>query len=56
MKLTIVDEADNVIGAKDKGELVPSDIYRVARLVIVNSQGQVLLASVLSSRKKLMRK
>jgi isopentenyl-diphosphate Delta-isomerase len=44
MKLVIVDEDDNVIGAKDRNELMPDDIYRVARLVIINSEGELLLA------------
>lgn len=44
MKLVIVDEADRFIGAKDRRELKPTDIYRVARLLIINTRGQLLLA------------
>ncbi|HEX4662379.1 MAG TPA: NUDIX domain-containing protein [Candidatus Saccharimonadales bacterium] len=44
MKLVIVDEQDTVIGGKDKDEITPQDIYRVARLLIINSKGQLLLA------------
>jgi isopentenyl-diphosphate Delta-isomerase len=52
MKLVIVDEADNVIGAKEKGQLKSTDIYRVARLVIINSKGQLLLAQRALSKQK----
>ena len=44
MRLVIVDDTDKVIGAKDRRELEPNDIYRVARLVILNTNGQLLLA------------
>jgi isopentenyldiphosphate isomerase len=42
--LAIVDNDDNVIGAKDKDTLTPDNIYRVARLFIVNSKHELLLA------------
>jgi isopentenyl-diphosphate Delta-isomerase len=41
---TIVDENDNVIGAKIRKDITLSDIYRVAGLWLRNDQGQVLLA------------
>jgi len=43
-KITIVDENDNVIGAKDRNSLENGDIYRVSALWIINSQGETLLA------------
>lgn len=42
--ITIVDENDNVIDAKERNELLLSDIYRVSALWIFNSNGDVLLA------------
>ena len=44
MKITIVDQDDNVIGAKSRDELLVTDIYRVTSLWIENSKGEVLLA------------
>lgn len=52
MKLVVVDESDNVIGAKDRDEITSDDIYRVARLVILNSKGQLLLAQRALVKKK----
>jgi len=42
--LTIVDNDDNAIGDKHKDQLSPDDIYRVARLLIINSKHELLLA------------
>lgn len=42
--LVIVDEDDNVIGSKRKNQLSSNDIYRVARLIIINSKNELLLA------------
>lgn len=42
--LAIVDENDNVIGSKRKDQLSSDDIYRVARLLIINSKNELLLA------------
>ena len=42
--LTIVGNNDNVIGSKAKDQLFPADIYRVARLLIINSKNELLLA------------
>jgi isopentenyl-diphosphate delta-isomerase len=42
--LAIVDENDEVIGSKYKDQLSPEDIYRVARLLIINSKNELLLA------------
>ncbi len=42
--LTLVDNDDNIIGRKDKNQLSSDDIYRVARLLIINSKGELLLA------------
>lgn len=52
MKLVIVDENDKEIGSKNREELLPTDIYRVARLLIVNSERQLLMAQRALSKKK----
>ncbi len=43
-KFVIVNEQDNVIGAKEKEAITAQDIYRVSALWITNSQGDILLA------------
>ena len=44
-KILIVNEQDEVIGAKERGTLIDDvDIYRVAALWIQNSKGDMLLA------------
>lgn len=43
-KRIIVDESDNQIGAKEKFEITPNDIYRVSSLWLENSKGEVLLS------------
>ncbi|HUS26543.1 MAG TPA: NUDIX domain-containing protein [Nevskiaceae bacterium] len=50
--LTVVNENDQVIGKKAGAELLPTDIYRVARLLIVNSKGQLLLAQRARTKQK----
>jgi len=52
MKLVIVDKSDNVIGAKYPDKMMPDDIYRVARLVILNLNGQLLLAQRAFAKEK----
>jgi isopentenyldiphosphate isomerase len=52
MKLPVVDENDKTIGHKEKDELSPTDIYRVSRLVILNSKGQILMAQRALTKKK----
>lgn len=42
--IVIVDEDDNPIGAKERSELEPSDIYRAASLWIFNPEGEILIA------------
>ena len=42
--IAIVDENDNVIGAKERTAREPHDIYRVAALWLTNSRGEVLMA------------
>jgi isopentenyldiphosphate isomerase len=42
--LAIVNENDEVIGSKHKKQLSSTDIYRVARLLIINSKNELLLA------------
>ncbi len=44
MRITIVDQNDSIIGAKDKDFRQPNDIYRVSALWLTNSRGEVLLA------------
>ena len=43
-KIIIVNENDEMIGLKERAELLPEDIYRVATLWITNSKGNILLA------------
>ncbi len=48
--IQIVDEQDNVIGAKERDQLLPTDIYRVASLWVRNSRGEVLLLKRAASK------
>lgn len=43
-KVTIVDESDQVIGAKLRSEMTTTDIYRVSALWLEDSSGRILLA------------
>jgi isopentenyl-diphosphate delta-isomerase len=43
-KIIIVNENDEIIGAKERESLVSDDIYRVSALWITNSKGDILLA------------
>jgi len=43
-RIVIVNENDEIIGHKERGTLVQSDIYRVSALWVKNSQGDILLA------------
>lgn len=52
MKLVITDETDTPIGIKERDALTETDIYRVARLLIINSKGQLLLAQRALTKKK----
>ncbi len=47
----IVDESDEIIGHKNRSEIVSSDIYRATGLWIENSAGEVLLAQRALSKK-----
>ena len=42
--ITVVDENDQVIGAKPRGTTTYNDIYQVSALWLTNSEGNVLLA------------
>lgn len=42
-KIPIVDENDNVIGYKNREEILPTDIYRVTALWVTNDKGEVLI-------------
>lgn len=44
MKITIVNQLDEVIGTKESAKLTPKDIYRVSALWLTNPQGKILLA------------
>ena len=44
MRIPIVDEYDTVITIKDRSEVIPTDIYRVAALWLRNVRGEILLA------------
>ena len=44
MKITIVNKHDEIVGAKNRGELSDGDIYRVSGLIVKNSKGEMLLA------------
>jgi isopentenyldiphosphate isomerase len=43
-KIIIVDKNDRPIGAKERTELAPEDIYRVSALWLTNSEGKILMA------------
>lgn len=43
MPRPIVNEEDEIIGYKEKSEMLPTDIYRVCGLTVVNTSKQVLL-------------
>ena len=47
----IVDENDNLIGAKPRKDVLESDIFRVAGLVLVNKKGEILLAKRAATKK-----
>lgn len=42
--IPVVNEQDEIIGYKRRGDITPNDIYRVTGLWITNSKGEVLLA------------
>ena len=50
-KFTIVDENDNIIAQKERANIKPEDIYRVAALWVTNSKGDILLAQRALSKK-----
>jgi 8-oxo-dGTP pyrophosphatase MutT (NUDIX family) len=43
MIIPVVDDNDNIIGYKERSELLPTDIYRVCGLTIINDSEQILL-------------
>lgn len=51
MMITIVDRNDNEIGAKVRGSLLPTDIYRVANLWITNDHKQILISKRSQTKK-----
>lgn len=51
MQIIIVDEKDNIIGYKERNELVSTDIYRVTGLWLTNSEGKILLAKRAANKK-----
>lgn len=44
MKIIIVNDQDEVIGAKERSEAAPTDITRISAIYIYNSKNEVLLA------------
>ncbi len=50
-RIVMVDNADNIIGYKERGPLGKDDIYRVSALWIVNSKDEILLAKRHRSKK-----
>lgn len=50
-RITIVDENDTPIGAKDRDALGPNDIYRVAAIWITKPGGDILLAQRAHTKK-----
>jgi len=51
-KIIIVNEQDEVVGYKERGTLLPEDIYRVSALNVLNSRGEILLAQRKWTKKK----
>lgn len=52
MLIPIVNEADEVIGSKERVALGPDDIYRVAALWVTNPDGDILLTQNAASKAK----
>lgn len=53
MKIQVVNEQDEIIGTKERGEVdYQTDIYRVSALWLTNSKGQTLLARRALSKDK----
>jgi isopentenyldiphosphate isomerase len=52
MKITIVDEKDNILSSKERNSLTNKDIYRVSALWLTNNQNQILLAQRALNKKK----
>jgi len=48
---TLVDQDDNIIGYKERGQLEPGDIYRITSLWVFNSKNEVLLARRVLTKK-----
>ena len=44
MRITIVNEQDEIIAHKERGTLTKEDIYRVSALWVTNTRGDILLA------------
>ena len=51
-RIVLVNEADEVIGTRIRGEADPQDIYRVSCLWITNSKGEILIAQRSHSKDK----
>lgn len=49
--IALVNEQDEVIGKKERGERTPDDIYRVSALWVNNTQGDVLLGKRAKGKK-----
>jgi len=51
-KIIVVDEKDNLLGAKERGSLTKEDIYRISALWVKNSREEILLAKRAFTKKK----
>jgi isopentenyl-diphosphate Delta-isomerase len=51
-RIVIVNEKDEVIGAKEREALLPTDMYRIACLWVTNKKGEVLMVQRALSKKK----
>ncbi len=51
MKVPIIDENDNVLGYKEKADLLPTDCHRCSAIWVTNARGDVLLAKRVMTKK-----
>jgi len=50
--IALVNERDEIVGYRNRGETMPEDIYRVSSVWITNSKGEILLAQRSHSKDK----
>ncbi len=51
MRIVLVNECDEVIGSRERAALLSSDIHRASNLWLTNSQGDILLAQRVPTKK-----